>query len=384
MEFPVHYYLFLGAILLIVVLFVYMMFRRTKHHAPAGNPYVEALKHLIEGSEETAYLNLQQAVRSGTAPTDAYIKLGALLRERGDATRALQIHQSLTVKTNLSKNEKLELFTNLAEDYAAIGNSAKAAQVLESAIRNLGLRDAAIYVMLAKHYHVLGEDIKAYETLKEAKKQGGLGDRELALYLTTAAERLVERGDLKEARKLAQKALKRDPECAPCLMLLGSIAEQTDNVDEAIGRWKRAAMLSPQLADTALAKLGSSLYDRGRFGDIENVYNEVRAARVADETASLSLAAFYRKQGRGEEAIQLLEDYLSVHPESVRGTMLLTSLYAKYRDTEALEGWLDKAVGEATRTESYTCAHCQLQSNAMRWHCPRCNSFDTFSTNHAL
>jgi len=80
------------------------------------SPYVEGLTHLISGDTGAAYDRLQSAVRSGNAPADAYIRLGRLLRERGDAGKALQIHKGLTVKADLTRSEKLDLFVKIAED----------------------------------------------------------------------------------------------------------------------------------------------------------------------------------------------------------------------------------------------------------------------------
>jgi lipopolysaccharide biosynthesis regulator YciM len=346
--------------------------------------YVAALRQMIEGRQEEAFRSLQAAVKTGKAPTDAYIRLGNLLRERGDAPRATQIHQSLTVKNNLSREEKLELYMSLAEDYAALGRSERSVKTLEMAVKSLNVRDPRVFVKIAHHYHVVGESETAYEALKEARKLGGVSDRELALYLNTLAERLVEQKDLKEAKKALHRALKHDADCPPALVLLGDIELENDDVDEAIEKWRRAAILSPQLAESALKRLEKVLFKKGRFGDIEEMYNDVRSVRGGDEAATVALAGFYRKQGRGEEAIQLLEEYLSVFPESVRARLLLTSLYAGYRESDTLHRFLDDAIAQSSQARPYVCRICQFQSKTVRWHCPRCNSFDSFAIDYEL
>lgn len=357
---------------------------RRKNRPTSDEAYILALKRMIDGDQEGALLSLQTAVRSGQARTDAYIRLGNLLRLRGDVNKAVQIHQSLTVKTDLSKDEKVELFLNLAEDYAAMGNSEKSARTLESAVKTLNIKDPVVFLKIAKQYHVLSESEKAYDALKEARKYGGLGDRELALYLSTAAGDLMEKGDTKEAKKVLSRALKHDPNCAPAQVMAGDLAEASGEIDEAIDRWRQAAVLSPQLAPTVLTKLETVLFDKGRFGDIEKIYNDVRNARGSDESASLGIAAFYKKQGRGDEAIQHLEDYLTVFPESVRGRLLLASLYAKYRDPDALEHFLDESIKDSMEHRPFVCQACQYQSDSMSWHCPRCNAFDSFSTDNEI
>jgi lipopolysaccharide biosynthesis regulator YciM len=382
MNLPIHYYIIFGAALLLIVVVAVLVYRRPGRQPRLHNPYIEALKLLVDGHREGAFARLQEAVRLGSAPTDAYIKLGNLLRERGEVSKALQIHQSLTVKTNLSKSEKVELYLSLAEDNARMGNSEKSVRVLETAIRKLNIKDPDVYSTLARHLHVLGEHDKAYDALRDVKKLGGIGDRELALYMSSSAEALVEKGDLKEARKILQRALRHDSQCPPGLLMLGNIAADTNDLDTAINHWKQVALISPQLAGTVLNKLETTLFERGRFSDIENIYDEVRAARAGDEAACLGLAAYYRKQGRGEEAIRLLEEYLTVHADSVPASLLLASFYARYRDADTVQRFLDESIKDPWRANHFECRSCSLRSDVMRWHCPRCNAFDSFSTNN--
>ena len=357
--------------------------RKEKESSPQDD-YVAALRQMIEGRREEAFRLLQAAVKTAKVPTDAYIRLGNLLRERGDVSRATQIHQSLTVKDNLTREEKLELYLGLAEDYAALGRSEKSVKTLEMAVKSLSVRDPRVFIKIAHHYHVAGQSETAYEALKEARKLGGVSDRELALYLNTVAEKLMEQQDTREAKKVLQRALKHDPDCAPALALLGDIALKMDEVDDAIEKWRRSAILSPQLAETALRKLERVLFQKGRFGDVEDLYNDVRAVRGGDEAAALAIAGFYRKQGRGEEAIQLLEEYLSVFPESVRARLLLISLYARYRDSDVVQRFLDEAIAQSRETKPFICRVCQFQSKTIRWHCPRCSSFDSFAIDHEM
>jgi lipopolysaccharide biosynthesis regulator YciM len=346
--------------------------------------YVDALRRILDGHADEAFRSLQASVRSGVAPTDAYIRLGNLLRERGDPARAAQIHQSLTVKDNLTRDEKVELYLGLADDYAALGKSEKSVKTLEAAAKSLNVRDHRVYVKIAKHYHVVGETEKAYESLKEARKHGALSERELALYLNTAAEGLMDRKDYKEARKVLHRALKHDPDCAPALLYLGDVEHVLGETDDSIEKWKRSAVLSPQLAEAALNRLEKVLFEKGRFGDIEQIYGDVRSARGGDEAATVAMASFLKKQGRGEEAIQFLEEYLAVFPDSTRAMLLLTSLYARYRDSDAIQHFLDDAIARSGRNKPYICRACQFQSRAVRWHCPRCNSFDSFAIDHEM
>ncbi len=379
---PYYIYILIAAAAVFTVSLIYFI-RKRRTVSPSDDPYIDALKKLIDRDKKAAFMLLQQAVKRGNAPTDAYIKLGELLRESGEAGKALQIHQSLTVKTNLSKEEKAELYRNLAEDYASLGRSDRAVKVLESAVRNSGIRDPQTYSQLAKQHHLLGEYDKAFDCLKDLKRIGSINNRELALYLTSSAEHLVESEDPKEARKLLQRALKLDPNCPPALLTLGNLEETVGRGDEAIQLWKQVAAVSPELAGTALQNLEKTLFQKGRFGEIEQIYLDVLSARNGDEAAILSLSLFYQKQGREEDALRLLEEFHADCPDSLGASIMLTSLYSKLGDGETFETFLGDSINHFTRSKDYICSSCGHETNLMRWHCPKCNAFDSFSSNDA-
>jgi lipopolysaccharide biosynthesis regulator YciM len=358
---------------------------RARRRRSREDPYVAGLRLLLDGDRAGAYASLQKSIKSGKAPTDAYIRLGALLRENGDPGKALQMHRSLTVKTDLSRREKIELFANIAQDYSAQGNAAQAASVLETAVSSMGLKEPDVYRQLAREYHILGNTQSSYRCLKDMKRLGALGERELSLYLCTVGEGAVDQGDLKEAKKLFHRALKHKPDNAVALLALGNLEEKLDNENEALERWKAAATQSPELSGEALKKVEHVMFHRGTFGDIETVYRSILEARPWDEYATLALASFYKKQGRGEDAIEFLEEYRNMHPGSIGATVLLTSLYAAHDESDALETFLEELEARSSEpTERYECAACGFHSPAMRWHCPRCNSFDSFTKKHEV
>jgi lipopolysaccharide biosynthesis regulator YciM len=354
--------------------------RMRKKPARSGNPYIDGLRRLVDGDRVGAFEKLQTAVRSGFAPTDAYIRLGKLLRENGDAGKALQMHKSLTVKSDLTRDEKLELVVNIAEDYSQLGRADQAVSVLETAVRKMGLREAAVFRILARESHRLGRTEDAYGYLRDLRKTDSLGEREIALYLSTAGAGMV--GDdadrRRDARRTLQRALKHDADCAPAHLALGDIHESDGDDAGAIKHWRRSAVLSADLSRTALSRLEKLMFDRGKFSDIENVYREVLAARPDDAYATLQLASFYRKQGRIEDAIAMLEDFRASHPRSVEGTLLLTTMYASARDAATLERFIDENESFLA-AERFACAVCGEESDTMRWHCGRCNGFDTFA-----
>lgn len=370
------------AVALFVAVLVILRARVQAGSAPY-NPYIEALRLLIDGDRTLAFERLQQAVKSGSAPVDAYVRLGRMLREKGEASKALQIHKSLTVKSDLTRAEKTEVYFNIAEDYSQLGKPEQAVATLEGALRTLDLKGTPVYRILARESHALGRTEAAYDYLRELKRTGAVGNRELALYLVTASEEDAKAGKTREARRTLHRALKRDPHCAPALLALGNLEEAAGHVDHSIARWHEAARWSRELAPAALRQLERVLFQRGTFGEIEAVYKDVLETRPDDENTTLALAAFYRKQGRSQDAVSLLEELLGEEPRSIGGAMLLTSMYAAQGDTSSLATILDDVEDKYAKHHHFRCGVCSNDSDRMLWHCPRCNSFDSYASNSA-
>jgi lipopolysaccharide biosynthesis regulator YciM len=373
----------LVAVAAIVVVFFVATRRARRRVQRAQDPYVEGLALLVDGERAEAFARFQESVRGDSAPADAYIRLGNLLRERGEAGKALQIHKSLTVKTDLGRREKTALFVDIAEDYAALGHGAKAIEVLDTAVRTMHLRSPRVYRVLAREAHRLGRTEDAYGYLKELARAGGGGDRELALYLASAGEDLVAAGKAREARKALQRALRYDGQCATAHLAMGNLEEREGRLDAAVERWRRAAALSDALSPFALERIAAVMFQGGTFGEIEAVYQEVLAERADDERATMALASFYRKQGRDDEAIQLLEDYRSGHPDAEGARAVLASLYASRGGGGALQQLLAEQERSLMAARAYQCGECGRRASLMRWHCPSCNAFDTFQKSDA-
>jgi lipopolysaccharide assembly protein B len=354
--------------------------RRTRPVERVSEPYADALRLLADGKPNEAFGRLQQAVVDGHAPPDAYVRIGRMLRERGDAARALQIHRSLTVKSDLTVRERIDIQANVAEDHLALSQPERALKTIEGAMRHLGERDSGLLAIGMRASHALGRSEEAYEYLKELRKAGGVDEREMALYLVSIAEAEREKDRTRDARRTLSRALRHDPDCGPALFALGEIEEAAGDVNTAIGHWRHAARVSPELSPAALASLERVFYQRGTFNEIENVYRDVLDARVDDEHAAVALASFYRKQGRTDAAIVLLQEHTQANPDSSAGTVLLTALHALRGDEDEIERIADNGDRLLRRPTHFHCI-CGRESERMRWHCPGCNRFDSFSRN---
>ena len=105
---------------------------RPKKQARTESVYTHALNAMVRGDSRTALNNLRHVVKQDTNHIDAYLQMGDILREEGNAQAAIKIHQSLTVRPNLDNDVKIDIHRSLALDLLSFDNFIKFVHVIRS------------------------------------------------------------------------------------------------------------------------------------------------------------------------------------------------------------------------------------------------------------
>ena len=91
----------------------------------------EALSRVLAGDLEGAEVVLSEVARLDSSATDVYLALSQVYRARGEIGRAIQIHQSLMLRVELSPELRREALLGLARDFRAGGFLGRAQASLE-------------------------------------------------------------------------------------------------------------------------------------------------------------------------------------------------------------------------------------------------------------
>ncbi|MCX6835986.1 MAG: hypothetical protein NTW07_12840, partial [candidate division Zixibacteria bacterium] len=126
-------YVFEFLLLLLLVLAAYLVYERiiSGGKKPESTVYIDALRDLLDGRQESAFTRLRQVVTEDANNLDAYLRLGRILRENNQPQRALQVHKDLTLRSGLSKAERGSILREIAADCLALNDLA----TCESALR---------------------------------------------------------------------------------------------------------------------------------------------------------------------------------------------------------------------------------------------------------
>ncbi len=355
--------------------------RRKRVSPPAGNhsEYARALNCLLEGDDEAAIRSLREAIREDTQNVEAYIRLGDLLRKRGELENALRVHRGLTVRT-ISDQAVLEsLYKSLSEDYFACGKYQETIACAKK-MRAMNKRSAFPLRLMARVYEIQREWDKAYEVEEElGKLEGKRGRPFLAMYKSHIGHDLLKRGKPREAERYFKDALRLDSECVPALLYLGDICYQEGNLRRAISLWELIASRFPKIAHIVFERLEKAYFERGNLGDIVAVYEAVLRESPKNVRTLVELACLHQKKGNLREAVRTLREALEYDSSSTLARQhLIGFLHEMGENEQAMEEMKKLLEVISPRTEDFVCSECSYRSPDVLWRCPKCQSWDTF------
>ncbi|MBT5440295.1 MAG: hypothetical protein HOK88_03095, partial [Candidatus Marinimicrobia bacterium] len=83
-------------LILVIIGGLTFFYIQPKQQAKTESIYTDALNAMVRGDKRTALKHLRDVVKQDTNHVDAYLQMGDILREEGNALAAIKIHQSLT------------------------------------------------------------------------------------------------------------------------------------------------------------------------------------------------------------------------------------------------------------------------------------------------
>jgi tetratricopeptide (TPR) repeat protein len=175
-----------------------------------------------------------------------------------------------------------DLALRASRELAATAPSSPQAQQLEAeASESQGEWDKAI-----KQYRMI---------LEQNPQRHGIHYRLGRLFLTKTPP------DLENAKKELGEELKIDPTSAASEFLLGEIARQSGQWDDAIGHFEKAAKLDEGFIEAYLA-LGMSMNSAGKFTDAVAPLESYVKMQPDDPAGHYQLATAYARTGRKQDA----------------------------------------------------------------------------------
>ncbi len=299
--------------------------------------YVEALRDLLDGREESAFSKLRQAVAEDSENLDAYLRLGQILREYGKPERALQVHKDLTLRGGLKPEQKASVLRQLAGDYLAMENF----DMAEAAVKELLQYDAHnrwAHSRLLEIQQRAEKWDEAFDTAVSLMKiESNKSKKPLAVFKFKMGLSLFKKREYHKARVFFKDALGLDPKYAEAYIAIGDSYTLEGRHEDAATFWEKLIEAVPEEGHQVLDRLQRTLYDLGRFGDIESICQKIIERVPQDLTVKLTLANIYKKKGDLDAAERLLAEVAETDPGDVNVVMQLVRLYLEKKENQKLD-----------------------------------------------
>ncbi len=360
----------LGIVILLGIIGIWVVSAVIRRKGKVEQPdhYIKGLKLLADGEKKEAIKELRKAVFSDTENIDAYIRLGELYREMGDAEKAIGIHQSLTARPMLSKEDEVRIYRDLVEDYLADGRTHKAISVLYELVRlTKDLKDIKKLMILYLTRDMVEE---AIGFLKDNEKL--IKDRVLLSgYYTEVGNKIKEREPQKsyEFYKKAEKIYSSNPHL---ILSLAGFYEDKGDTKNAYTYIKRFTEDPSLFVIENLDVVERILFSAKKYENIGKIYRMLLDKFKNNTYLLLKLAKFYLKRGEARHAKEILEERYMHNPKDPLLLSGMIRIVAR-GNKEVLK--LVDELESVLEQEVYRCRKCTEKVEKFSWFCPYCGEY---------
>ena len=331
-------------LILVIIGGLTFFYIQPKQQAKTESIYTDALNAMVRGDKRTALKHLRDVVKQDTNHVDAYLQMGDILREEGNALAAIKIHQSLTVRPNLKNDVKIHIHRSLALDYNQISQLAKARREVELLLK-LDKKNLWASEFLLALFEKQQDWDKATQISKIIQKVKQLQDpTQIARFLVLKGMDKHEKGKVDEAIKTFDIAAKTDPNYEKTYLCLGDIYLVKRDLVKAIDNWEKYALLNPENGKMIYSKIEAALFDLGRFSEVEKFYERIVDKDPSNLSALTKLANVLEEKGEHNSALLLVEDALSKNQTSIHAHLMKLKLSVQVSKPNELSNHIDKII----------------------------------------
>lgn len=101
-----------------------------------SSEYFTGLDYLLNEKVDEAIESFIRALEINSDTIPAHLSLAKLFRRKGDVDRAIQIHQKLLARPDLTRSDFMRIQMALARDYYAVGLLDRAENLLQEIIKS--------------------------------------------------------------------------------------------------------------------------------------------------------------------------------------------------------------------------------------------------------
>ena len=344
--------------------------------------YMLGLNFLVDNQIDQALDELTQATSTDTDALEIQMILGNLYRQKGQVGRAINVHQALLQRPDLTKLEQAYVLLCLGLDFRHGGFVDRALETFQEVLR-LDPRNRYALVNLQKLYedqHQWGDALRVREQVAKIDAGRHPDDQQILGFLRhQIGLGQQQAGNGTVAARIFADAIDVDDRTVPAYLNLGDVRERQGDLPGAVSAWENLIKAVPDRAHFALERLERAY----RAMNAPHRFMEL-CRRLIDQDpqgwrARLALSRHLAAGGQHRAAFDQLLEALPHHPH---GLAIHQEIWEAL-DALAFDPVLIRRYVELTREavfylDPHICRRCRYRSTEPLWQCPQCHEWNTF------
>lgn len=340
--------------------------------------YFKGLNFLLNEQPDKAIEAFLEAAKVDPETIELHFALGSLFRRRGEADRAIRVHQNLVDRDTLTDEQRLHALSELGQDFLKLGLLDRAEDIFVK-LRGSSRNEEAMRILL-EIYQQEKEWQKAIEIAEQLPGHAGHEwIKEVANFHCELASDALLSGKPEEAMQHLELALSVNRKCARAIMLQGDIALKEGDAQVAIEHWKRIEQQNPVYLALVAGKLMEAYRQLGQEALgvqlLRSYLEEYSSLDLLDAVFQAELA-----NGTATGAYTLVRDELRRNPtlqglDKMLEAQILTASPESRSDLELMKNLIHN---HTRRVARYRCDNCGFKARQFYWRCPACGGWETY------
>ena len=344
--------------------------------------YMLGLNFLADNQVDQAIEELTHATSTDTDALEIQMILGNLYRQKGQVGRAINVHQTLLQRPDLTKLEHAYVLLCLGLDFRHGGFVDRALEAFQEVVL-LDPRNRYALVNLQKLHEDQQQWIDASKVREQiAKIDGGHRDEDqqiLGFLRNQIGTAQARDGQPSSAAAAFREAIDIDPRTAPAYLNLGDIRAQDGNPAAAVEAWEGLVLTVPERAYLTFDRLERAYRAMGTPDRFVRLCEELVAGNPQDWRARLALSRHLAAAGQARRAVELLLEALPHNPHGLAiHQEIWQALSSLGLDPTLVKRYVDLTRDAVFYLDPHVCVRCRYRSTELLWQCPQCHEWNTF------
>lgn len=337
--------------------------------------YCRGLGHFLDERPEKVIHAVADLMVADAESVETHLALGNLFRRKGDLEKAIEVHEGLIRRNDLTREHAVAAQYELATDYLRSGLLDRAESLFSNLTGNEHYRKRSLEQLLHIFLHEK-EWLKAIECAAVLEQMGRLPHGlTISQLLCELADQAISTGNDNRALTLLAEAIEKDRCCVRATLLTARLQMRNGLFDEAMLTLKTVESQNPAFLTEIIEPL--TLCNEQLATPLAQVvgYLGYLYGTYGLESAGLAWIGYLKAEAGVEAAIDQLQLMIDKNA-SLRMLRALSALVleSEQESAQPILIKMDRAINRiALQPIRYACSHCGFVGTELHWHCPTCS-----------